>query len=134
MRIPSLPHLATDQSPEMVDVSGKSRTIRCASALAEVCFPGDAAAVLGLASAAEVSHIRGPKGPIFETAKLAGVVEITSSCRTSYRTGVEMEALAAVSVAALTVYDMCKALSHAIEIRNVVLLAKSGEKADHARP
>jgi cyclic pyranopterin phosphate synthase len=44
-----------------------------------------------------------------------------------------MEALTAASVAALTVYDMCKALSHAIEIRSVVLLAKSGGKSTYER-
>jgi cyclic pyranopterin phosphate synthase len=64
----------------------------------------------------------------------AGVVEITSDCRATHHTGVEMEALTAASVAALTVYDMCKALSHAIEIRSVFLLAKSGGKHDYARP
>ncbi len=63
----------------------------------------------------------------------AGVVEITSDCRATHRTGVEMEALTAASVAALTVYDMCKALSHAIEIRSLVLLAKSGGKHDYER-
>jgi cyclic pyranopterin phosphate synthase len=50
-----------------------------------------------------------------------------------HRTGVEMEALAGVTVAALTVYDMCKALSHDIEITDVRLLAKSGGRRDFDR-
>ena len=60
-------------------------------------------------------------------------VELTSEVRTVGRTGVEMEALTAVSVAALTVYDMCKAVSHDIVIRDVQLLTKSGGKKDFVR-
>jgi cyclic pyranopterin phosphate synthase len=48
-----------------------------------------------------------------------------------HRTGVEMEALTGASIAALTVYDMCKALSHDIEIANVRLIAKRGGRSDH---
>ncbi len=56
-------------------------------------------------------------------------VAITSTVKTTAVTGVEMEALVAVSIAALTIYDMCKALDKAIEIREVVLQRKSGGKS-----
>jgi cyclic pyranopterin phosphate synthase len=56
-------------------------------------------------------------------------IEITATVRTTGRTGVEMEALTAVSVAALTVYDMCKAVDRAIRIQDVRLLSKSGGKS-----
>ena len=162
---PALSHLDPQGKPQMVDVSDKATTLRTARARAEVWFPPEVAARLGLDHASDGSDVRGPKGSVFQTASLAGVmaakrtheliplchpvpldrvtvdlrvagagvVEITSDCRAIHRTGVEMEALTAASVAALTVYDMCKALSHAIEIRRVVLLAKSGGKHDYAR-
>ncbi len=61
--------------------------------------------------------------------------EIVIRCQVSvhHRTGVEMEALTGATVAALTIYDMCKALSHDIEIRSVRLLEKSGGKRDFRR-
>jgi cyclic pyranopterin phosphate synthase len=62
-------------------------------------------------------------------------VAVASKVTTTASTGVEMEALVAVSVAALTVYDMCKALDKGIEIREIVLERKSGGKSgDYARP
>jgi cyclic pyranopterin phosphate synthase len=61
-------------------------------------------------------------------------VAITSQVITTATTGVEMEALTAVSVAALTVYDMCKALDKGIEIREIVLVHKTGGKSgDYVR-
>ena len=60
-------------------------------------------------------------------------VDITATCKTTASTGVEMEALTAVSVAALTVYDMCKALSHDIVISETRLMSKSGGKKDFHR-
>ena len=59
-----------------------------------------------------------------------GDVVIECLCRVSHKTGVEMEALTGASVAALTIYDMCKALSHDIVIGETRLLAKSGGKVD----
>ncbi len=56
-------------------------------------------------------------------------VEITARCRLKARTGVEMEAMTAVSVAALTIYDMCKAVDRAIQITNIRLVYKSGGKS-----
>jgi cyclic pyranopterin phosphate synthase len=60
-------------------------------------------------------------------------IAIRALARTSAVTGVEMEAMVAASVAALTVYDMCKALDKGIEIRQVVLLRKSGGKSGDYR-
>jgi len=57
-------------------------------------------------------------------------VEIVCTVKTTHKTGVEMEALTGASVAALTVYDMTKALSHAIVIRSIELIAKTGGKSD----
>src|SRR5204863_5695586 len=58
-------------------------------------------------------------------------LRVDCAVRTTHRTGVEMEALTGATVAALTVYDMCKALGHGIEIRDVALLAKTGGKRDY---
>jgi cyclic pyranopterin phosphate synthase len=60
-------------------------------------------------------------------------VELQSTVTTTAQTGVEMEALVAVSAAALTVYDMCKALDKAIEITSIVLVEKTGGKSGHFR-
>ena len=58
-------------------------------------------------------------------------VEVMCTVTTTHKTGVEMEALTGASVAALTLYDMTKALSHAIVIRSVELVSKTGGKSDH---
>jgi cyclic pyranopterin monophosphate synthase len=63
----------------------------------------------------------------------AGVVSLTAEARTTAATGVEMEALTAASVAALTVYDMVKGLERGVEIAEVVLLEKTGGKSDWSR-
>jgi cyclic pyranopterin phosphate synthase len=60
-------------------------------------------------------------------------IELRSEVITSSQTGVEMEALTAVSVAALTVYDMCKAVQRDIEITDIRLESKTGGKADYRR-
>jgi cyclic pyranopterin phosphate synthase len=57
-------------------------------------------------------------------------LELRCTVEAIYRTGVEMEALTGVTIAALTVYDMCKALSHAIEIRAIALVEKTGGRTD----
>lgn len=137
----------------MVDVGGKPVTQR--NALAQVRMRLPRAVALALQ---KTGH-RTKKGPVFDTAIIAGVmaakrthellpfchplalddcsIEIAAvrggiriRCRVAvhHRTGVEMEALTGATVAALTVYDMCKALSHDIEIVSVRLLEKSGGK------
>ena len=58
-------------------------------------------------------------------------VDIVATCKTKGRTGVEMEALTAVAVAALTIYDMCKAIDRAMRLSEIRLLEKSGGKSGH---
>jgi cyclic pyranopterin monophosphate synthase len=143
----------------MVDVGAKKPTQRTALAEARIVLPREVAAALR-----ESGH-RTKKGPVFDTAIVAGVmaakrahelipfchplpldncsIEVESrpdhmivircSVSVHHRTGVEMEALTGATVAALTVYDMCKALSHDIEIASIRLLEKSGGKRNFKR-
>jgi cyclic pyranopterin phosphate synthase len=154
-----LTHLNARRQPAMVDVGAKEVTQRIAVAEARIRLPR------GVARALRASGHRTRKGPVFDTAILAGVMaakrthelipfchplgldncqlqieharaaEIVVRCEVSvhHRTGVEMEALTGAAVAALTIYDMCKALSHDIEIASVRLLAKSGGRRRFAR-
>lgn len=153
-----LTHLDPQNRPTMVDVGAKEVSHRIATAQAHIRLPRNVALAL------RKSGHRTRKGPIFDTAIIAGVmgakrthelipfchplglencnIEIEAvpggidvSCRVSvhHRTGVEMEALTGASIAALTVYDMCKALSHDIEITSVRLVAKSGGRRDFTR-
>jgi cyclic pyranopterin monophosphate synthase len=154
-----LTHLNARRRPAMVDVGAKEVTQRHALAEARIRLPRDVARAL------RASGHRTRKGPVFDTAILAGVMaakrthelipfchplgiencqlqieqpragEIVVRCQVSvhHRTGVEMEALTGAAVAALTIYDMCKALSHDIEITSVRLLAKSGGRRRFAR-
>ena len=62
-----------------------------------------------------------------------GIIKITSKCKINARTGVEMEALTAVSIAALTIYDMCKAVDKGIIVNNIRLLEKTGGKSGQWR-
>jgi cyclic pyranopterin phosphate synthase len=149
-------HLDAERRPTMVDVSDKSVTKRTAIAEARVRFPEAVAAAL------RDSGLRSSKGPIFDTAVVAGVmaakrthelipfchplgiencrilIELEGSvavirCTVSvhHKTGVEMEALTGASIAALTVYDMCKALSHDMVIDGLRLVSKEGGKSGH---
>src|ERR1700742_4872013 len=148
-------HLDADQRPTMVDVSGKTATQRSATAEARVQFPAAVSAAL------RENGLRSAKGPVFDTAIVAGVLgakrthELIPFCHplgiesckivinleddaavirctvsVHHKTGVEMEALTGASVAALTVYDMCKALSHDIVIADTRLVEKRGGKSD----
>ncbi len=151
-----LTHVDAANRPRMVDVSGKTPTRRVAIAEAIVEFPDAAAKAL------VASGLRTAKGPIVETAIVAGVmaakrthelipfchplalhdcqvrIELVDAHRlriecevaVTGRTGVEMEAMTGASVAALTVYDMTKALSHEIAIRATRLIEKRGGKRD----
>jgi cyclic pyranopterin phosphate synthase len=154
-----LTHLDAQHQPAMVDVGAKEVTARSAVAEARVRLPA------AVARALRASGHRTRKGPVFDTAIIAGVMaakrthelipfchplgldncqleithtgsgEIVVRCTVSvhHRTGVEMEALTGATVAALTIYDMCKALSHDIEITRVRLLAKAGGRRHFAR-
>jgi cyclic pyranopterin monophosphate synthase len=146
-------HLDSQQRPTMVDVGDKVAVKRTAEAEARVLFPPHVAAAL------RENGLRSAKGPVFDTAIVAGVMGakrthelipfchplglesckiaielegdvavIRCSVRVHHKTGVEMEALTGASIAALTIYDMCKALSHEIVIGDVRLLAKDGGK------
>jgi cyclic pyranopterin monophosphate synthase len=157
-RVPRLlTHVDRRNRPTMVDVGAKRSTRRTAVAEAQISIPPAVAAAL------RASGHRTKKGPVFDTAIVAGVmaakrthelvpfchplpldvcrveiepqekgtIRVRCSVSVHHRTGVEMEALTGATVAALTVYDMCKALSHEIEITNVRLLEKTGGKQDY---
>jgi cyclic pyranopterin phosphate synthase len=134
----------------MVDVSAKPETAREAQASARVKMaastvravrrnpkgdPLEIARIAGIAAAKRTPDLIPLCHPLLLShvdleAKLTrSGVQLTSTVRTTGATGVEMEALTAVAVAALTVYDMCKALDKAIEISDVRLLTKRGGKS-----
>ncbi len=151
---PELTHLDASGLPAMVDVSAKAITARAAVAESRVRFPAAVAAQLrqsGLRSAkggiVETAVIAGTMAvkrtheliPFCHPLPIDGcrfaiewageqVLRIECSVRSTHRTGVEMEALTGASVAALTVYDMCKALSQRMTIGPIRLLGKRGGK------
>jgi len=151
-----LTHVDADGRPSMVDVSAKPLTARVASAGCRVRFPLAVAEILrenGLRSAkggiVETAIIAGTLAvkrtheliPFCHPLPIDGVkfsidwqserdLAIECSVRTTHRTGVEMEALTGAAVAALTVYDMCKALSHAIVLGPIRLIGKRGGRSD----
>ncbi len=154
-----LTHVDKHGRPSMVNVSGKLVSRRTAHARAVVQFPE------GLVAMDSDGEIRSKKGPVFNTAIVAGVMaakrthELIPFCHplgiedcsikisldsdgsaivdcevtVENKTGVEMEALTGATVAALTIYDMCKALSHDIRIADVRLISKRGGKSDFGR-
>jgi cyclic pyranopterin phosphate synthase len=148
-------HIDSSSRPTMVDVSDKVVTKRTATAQTRVRFPAE------VAEALRSQQFNTPKGPVFQTAIIAGTMaakrthdlipfchplgiekcnvaidmegdEAVVRCTVSvhHKTGVEMEALTGASVAALTIYDMCKALSHDIVIAETRLVEKRGGKSD----
>jgi cyclic pyranopterin phosphate synthase len=150
-----LSHYDTSGRASMVDVSAKPTTTRTASASAFVAMsaevlkalpqnpkgnPLEVARLAGIMAAKRTSDLIPMCHPLplshvdVDTRVCENGVAITSEVTTTAATGVEMEALVAASVAALTVYDMCKALDKGIEIRRVVLEKKSGGKSgDYVR-
>lgn len=147
-----LSHLDESGRPRMVDVADKAVTRRSAAARALVRFPADIAAelqrtglrgkkgaivdtaiVAGTLAAKRTHELIPFCHPLALercdfTIEFVSATELAIRCEVgiTHKTGVEMEALTGASVAALTVYDMCKALSHDIVIAEVSLLAKSG--------
>jgi cyclic pyranopterin phosphate synthase len=138
----------------MVDVSSKAATVRSAEASAKVILSREVMAALPVnpkGDPFEVARIAGIQAakrtsdliPMCHPLPLSFVdisyllcedgVELRSHASTTAGTGVEMEALTAVSVAALTVYDMCKALDKGIVIRSIQLERKSGGKSGDYR-
>lgn len=155
-----LSHLDENNRPTMVDVGGKTVTRREAAAQARVSLPPEVREVLvdgdiaskkgpvfqtailaGIMAAKKTSDLIPLCHPIpLDDCRVRifldpdgdsgpdAVIECRVSCH--HRTGVEMEALTGASVAALTIYDMCKALSHRMVIREIRLLEKTGGKSD----
>jgi cyclic pyranopterin phosphate synthase len=152
-----LTHLDERGRAKMVDVSSKNVTARRAKAeglvrmtpdLLERIFDGDlpkgdvlaVARVAGVLAAKRTSELIPLCHPLpIESLEVTfekegpGVLRIVAEVGVTAKTGAEMEALTAVSVAALTVYDMCKAVDRAIEIDQVHLVEKSGGKSGHYR-
>lgn len=149
-----LSHLDAQGRARMVDVSAKEVTEREATARGRVKMrletlalissgglpKGDVLAVAriaGIMAAKQTSSLIPMCHPLpissvavdFDLDSEAGAVEISAIVRVSAKTGVEMEALTAVSVAALTVYDMCKAVDREMVIDNVRLMHKVGGKS-----
>jgi len=149
-----LTHINEEGRAKMVDVSEKSDTVREAVAIGYVSMKketlerikegtiskGDVLAV------AQVGGIMGAKNtpqiiPMCHPIMISGCdisfqidiknsrIEITATTNTVGKTGIEMEALTAVSTAALTIYDMCKAIDREMVINNIMLVKKSGGKS-----
>ncbi|GAB5551711.1 MAG: cyclic pyranopterin monophosphate synthase MoaC [Saprospiraceae bacterium] len=152
-------HLDAAGNPSMVDVGQKKATQRLATARATIKVPSNVLDQL------EGADIQTKKGPVFQTAIIAGVMAakktgeliplchpigmdncqvrihineqnyIVVDCTASVfaKTGIEMEAMTGASIAALTIYDMCKAFSHDIVIQSIQLMEKRGGKRDFKR-
>jgi len=149
-----LSHFDDAGSPRMVDVSAKPETVRTARAHAFVRIapevlgklpsnpkgnPLEIARIAGIAAAKRTSELIPLCHPLMlthadvEVTLEDGGVRVISRTATTAQTGVEMEALTAAAVAALTVYDMVKALDKSIEIQDVYLLEKTGGKSGDYR-
>ena len=153
-----LSHLDERNRPSMVDVSAKDATEREAHARSIVMLPAEviaeldgdeistrkgpvfATAVIAGVMAAKRTHELIPFCHPLGLEDCRITIEVDGSnaiidcrCKVHHKTGVEMEALTGASVAALTVYDMCKAMSHDIVIGDTRLMAKSGGKKDFVR-
>ena len=149
-----LSHFDRAGSPRMVDVSNKAETKRTARAHAFVRIkpevleqlphnpkgnPLEIARIAGIGAAKKTSELIPLCHPLMlthadvETNVEADGVRIHATASTTAQTGVEMEALTAVCVAALTIYDMTKALDKSIEIQDVYLVEKTGGKSGDFR-
>ena len=147
-------HLDKKNNPIMVDIEGKDITHRTAEAEGEVVFDKitfnkieklkskkgnikNIAIIAGIMGAKETSKLI----PLCHNIPIDSIkIEITKNTKkntlivnakvkTSYKTGVEIEALTAVSVSCLTIYDMCKYLNKSIKIKNIKLISKKGGKS-----
>ncbi len=149
-----LTHIDKDGNAVMVDVSDKSDTERTATARGSIEMQPETMTLIqsggvrkgDVLSIAQLAGIMGAKRtpdliPLCHPLNLSSVkvnltcdtdrnaVDITATCKLTGQTGVEMEALTAVSVAALTVYDMCKAVDKGMRIVNIRLTHKAGGKS-----
>lgn len=149
-------HLDKSGTPAMVDVGHKQVTHRIAKARALISLPKEVmkhfekddiqtkkggvfqtAIIAGIMGAKKTSELIPLCHPLaLDNCKIEinnlgnNQVEIISTAKISGKTGVEMEALTGAGIAALTIYDMCKAFSHEIVISEIKLLEKSGGKSD----
>jgi cyclic pyranopterin phosphate synthase len=151
---PHLSHIDDAGRARMVDVGAKDDTRREATAKSRVVMRPETLALLlrgeiakgNVLTTAQIAGVMAAKKtheliPMCHPLLLTGIeveltpdeaastVEITATVRTTGKTGVEMEALTAASIAGLTVYDMCKAVDKAMRIEGVRLVAKSGGKS-----
>jgi len=151
-----LTHINSNGEAQMVDVSDKESTMREAKAGARVVMQSNTLELIvsgshkkgDVLSVAKIAGIQAAKKcseliPLCHPLMLTKVnveltpntdkncIEITTTAKLNGRTGVEMEALTAASIAALTVYDMCKAVDRFMVIDNVQLLEKKGGKSGH---
>ena len=149
-----LTHLDAEGKAAMVDVSDKPDSERVAVAKGEIVMAPETLALIqeggvkkgDVLSVARLAGIMGAKRtadliPLCHPLGLTSIkvelspeparnaIEITATCKVSGKTGVEMEALTAVAVAALTVYDMCKAVDRGMRIGEIRLTHKSGGKS-----
>ena len=147
-------HLDDEGNAVMVDVSNKQATQRTATAKGTMTMEPETMALIqaggvkkgDVLSVAQLAGIMGAKRtpdliPLCHPLELTSVtvdlvcdpgrnaVDITATCKLKGQTGVEMEALTAVAVAALTVYDMCKAVDRGMKITDVRLVQKAGGKS-----
>ena len=152
----NLSHINEQGYARMVDVSDKEDTVRFARAQAVVRMQADTllmirdgaikkgdvlavAQVGGIMGAKQTSNIIPMCHPLFLTGvelnfsldETQASILISSQVKTTGKTGVEMEALTAVSIAALTIYDMCKAVDRWMEITDIRLIEKLGGKSGH---
>lgn len=149
-----LTHIDDQGRPRMVDVTGKPDTHREAVAKGTVRMQADtfqlikqgriakgdvllAAQLAGVMAAKQTPHLIPLCHPLligdvnveFSLDEAESTVEITTTVKSTGKTGVEMEALTATAVTALTIYDMCKAVDRGMRIENIRLVRKSGGKS-----
>lgn len=152
--MPRLTHIGEDGGARMVDISGKEATRRTATARGSVLMGPETLRMVAdgrarkgdVLSVAKLAGVMAAKRtpeliPLCHALALdqvdltlscdpgRGAVDIEATCTLSARTGVEMEALTAVSVAALTVYDMCKAVDRGMRLTDIRLVHKSGGRS-----
>ncbi|MGI8821532.1 MAG: cyclic pyranopterin monophosphate synthase MoaC [Chthoniobacterales bacterium] len=143
-----LSHIAADGSAQMVDVSAKEVSAREATAAGRIALRAETleliarhgiakgnvfatARIAGIQAAKQTSHLiplchnLNLSHVSLEIEAIAGAVEVKCTARTAAQTGVEMEALTGVSIALLTIYDMCKAVDKEMEISDLRLLRKT---------
>ena len=153
-----LSHIDEAGNAAMVDVSGKETSVRTAIASGKVVFPeavfkklaaqdflGHKGSIIQTAVIAGIQAVKKTAELIplchqinltkiqIDITPVENALEVTCKVKCNEQTGVEMEALTGVSVSALTIYDMCKALSHDIKVSEIQLEHKTGGKNDFNR-